>query len=136
MADLLASGLTTGRKGSETIVHTYRITAPGTAAVATPIVIDASALNPVYIEGQVQIQTADSGGTDPTVGLGVTSSGTDLVGLQTATSASFVPDGNAVGKAVATAITTIYIVEGGVPAGNGVYNVIIKAESINLNPTN
>lgn len=134
MGDVNITGVTTGRKGSVPGVYTYKVTGPGTAAVTTPIVINASALNPVLIEGQVWVETV-SGGTSPTVGIGTTSAATNLLGLTASTAAVFLPASNAVGKQVATDTTTIYIIEGGTPNGAGVFHVIIQAYSLNLNPT-
>lgn len=135
MADNNATGLTTARKGSIPATFTFNSTAPGTTAVTTPITIMASALNPVYVEAQVQVVTV-GGGTLPTVGIGLNSSGTDLMALTTSTSAQFLPTGNAVSKAVATDTSTVYIREGGTPAGTGVYRIIIEAAGLNLNPGN
>jgi hypothetical protein len=135
MADNNATGLTTARKGSAQYTFTFNSTAPGTTPVTTPITINATALVPVYIEGSIQVVTA-GGGTSPTVGIGLTSSGTDLIGLFSTTATGFFPANNAVAKSVATDTATLYIREGGTPAGTGVYRIIIKAASLNLNPGN
>jgi hypothetical protein len=135
MADSNLTGLSTGRKGSDPIQFTHKATSVGTAAVATPIVIQASPLNPVYIEGQVWIETA-SGGTSPTVGIGTTTASTNLMALTSATAAGFFPANNAVGKTAVSDTTQIYIIEGGTPNNAGVYHVIVTAASLNLNPTN
>lgn len=136
MADNNATGVTTLRKGSALEFFSHKATGPGTAAgTLTPIVINATPMIPVFYEAQLWIETA-SGGTSPTVGIGTTTAGTNLIGLTASTAAGFFPASNAVAKGVATDVTPIYIIEGGTPNGAGVFHVMIRAATLNLNPTN
>lgn len=132
MGDLNATGLS-NRKGSTKTFHSYRITNPGTVAVATPIVISASPQTPVLIEGQIQIVGNDP--NEPSVGLGTTTAATELVPLTaTAVPPYFIPANNSVGKVVATSPTTIYIIESGVSGNEAIYNVLVTSRSINISP--
>lgn len=133
MPDLNATGNAYARKGSVRVTHTCESTSVGTTAVATPIVIQATPEKPVFVEGSIFIRTV-SGGTSPTVGIGTTTAATNLVGLTASTASAFIPASNAVGKAICTADTPIYIIEGGTPNGAGVYDVLIDMFSLNPSP--
>lgn len=118
------------RQGYGVVRHSYLVSGVSSiGSIATPIVIDATVDQPVILEGQLLVVTAD-GGSTPTVSFGYTGSGfNDLVsGASIATGSSsgvFLPASNVTGKKFVTATQTITFVQGGTPNGTGVYYLIV-----------
>lgn len=139
-AENLSGSIYGVRQGGVPVYQSKKITiasmAAYTTATSTNIVVRASADQPVIVEAQIIVVTAD-GGTSPTASVGFTATGyTDLVNAAStataATNGTFLPASNANGKVLLTADTEIFFKNGGVPSGTGVYWIIL--EIVNLNP--
>lgn len=135
-APTLSGSIYGARQGGVPVRHAYRVSSTtSTTATSTGIVIKASADQPVLVEGQIIVTTAD-GGTSPTLSLGYTAAGyTDLVNAAStataATGGTFLPASNATGKKLLTADTTIYYKQGGTPDGAGVTWLVFEVTPLN-----
>lgn len=125
------------RQGGEVVRHSFKLSATtSTTATKLPFApINATADQPVMLEAQIAVITAD-GGTSPTLSVGFTGAGyTDLVNAASTASGAaagvFLPASNATGKKIVTALTDLYYIQGGTPDGAGVVWIIVDVTPLN-----
>lgn len=140
MSDTNITGCIYGfRQGSVPAVHTLRISSSTSTNAVKWLRVQASTTNPVILQAQVAVATAD-GGTSPTLNLSTSSNGTGTeifaapVSLASGSATTFLPASNAVGKRLLTADADLYYKQGGTPNGAGVSYLILQITGVNTTP--
>ena len=119
------------RNGAPTVAQTYVVQGNSSTTSFKWLTVAASSADPCLVETQLAVLTTD-GGTTPTISVGTSSGGTNLINAQ-ATTAGFYPASNAVVKSFLTSDTDIYITQGGTPNGTGVSCVRLDLTWVNTN---
>lgn len=120
------------RNGSALVAQSYMLSGSSSTTSFKWLTIAASSQEPVMIETQANVFTADTG-TSPTLSVGTSSGGTNIINAQSTTGTGFFPASNATVKTMLTSDTDLYITQGGTPAGNGVIIVRVDPTWINTN---
>ena len=123
------------RQGSRVVRQSVKVSS-NTSTTATKVFrVKASSTEPVVVEAQVSVVTAD-GGTTPAVSIGTNSATYDNIvdSASTATgtaTGTFLPASNALGKVMLFEDTDLYYIQEGTPDGAGVYYLLIDITDVN-----